>query len=122
MHLPTGESAERDAGVSSALAGELVSLGPPVVTGTVWTTDAPNRETREQLEWHAMSGVLAVEMQAASLFAFGAARAVRCGVVAHVTNGLDHSSTDQFDKGSHQLGFELLKAMSRAARHCLRTC
>ena len=119
-YLPAGESAEGDAGVAAALAGELVSLGLPVVTGTVWTTDAPYRETREQLERHAMNGVLAVEMQAASLFAFGAARAVRCGVVAHVTNGLDHSSNDQFDKGSHQLGFELLKAMSRAARRSLR--
>jgi uridine phosphorylase len=64
------------------------------------------------LERHARNGILAVEMQAASLFAFGAARRVRCGVVAHVTNGVDHSSADQFDKGTHQLGFEILKAMS----------
>jgi uridine phosphorylase len=93
-----------------------------VVTGTVWSTDAPYRETAEQLERHARNGILAVEMQAASLFAFGAARGVRCGVVAHVTNAVDHSSADQFDKGTHQLGFEILKAMSRAGRRCLQHC
>jgi uridine phosphorylase len=91
-----------------------------VVTGPVWTTDAPYRETAEQLERHARNGILAVEMQAASLFAFGAARGVRCGVAAHVTNGIEHSSEAQFDKGSHQFGFEILKALSRAGRRCLR--
>jgi hypothetical protein len=55
-------------------------------------------------------------MQAASMFAFGAARGVRCGVVAHVTNGIGHTPGDQFDKGTHQVGFEILKAMSRAGR------
>ena len=60
-------------------------------------------------------------MQAASLFAFGEARRVRCGVVAYVTNGNDHSSGDQFDKGSHHLGFEILMAMSRAGERCLQT-
>lgn len=83
------------------------------------TTDAPYRETSEQLERHASNGILAVETQAASLFAFGAARGVRCGVVAHVTNGSGHLPEAQFDKGAHQLGFEILKAMSRAGRRYL---
>jgi len=107
-------------GARVILQAELSGLGLPVVTGTVWTTDAPYRETAEQLERHARNGILAVEMQAASLFAFGAARRVKCGVVAQVTNGVDHSSADQFDRGTHQLGFEILKAMSRAGRRCLR--
>jgi uridine phosphorylase len=102
------------------LARELETLSSTVRRGLVWTTDAPYRETEEQLRSWAASGVLAVEMQAASLFAFGAARGVRCGVVAHVTNGVDHSSEDQFDKGTHQLGLEILKAMSRAGRRCLQ--
>jgi hypothetical protein len=45
---------------------------------------------------------------------------VRCGVVAHVTNGADHSSADHFNKGTHELGFEILRAMSRAGRRCLK--
>lgn len=119
-YLPAAETVGGDAGLAAVLQDELSDLDSPVVTGAVWTTDAPYRETAEQLERHARNGILAVEMQAASLFAFGAARGVRCGVVAHVTNGVDHSSEDQFDKGSHQLGFEILKAMSRAGRRCLQ--
>jgi hypothetical protein len=60
-------------------------------------------------------------MQAASLFAFGAARRVRCGVVAHVTNGINNSTDDQFDKGSHEFGFEILKSMARAGLRSLRS-
>jgi nucleoside phosphorylase len=118
--LPAAETVEADARLAAALQEELHGLGLPVVTGTVWTTDAPYRETAEQLGCHARNGTLAVEMQAASLFAFGAARRVQCGIVAHVTNGVDHSAMDQFDKGAHQLGFEILKAMCRAGRRGLR--
>jgi uridine phosphorylase len=119
-YLPAAGSVDGDAGLAAALREALGGLGLPVVTGPVWTTDAPYRETSEQLERHASNGILAVEMQAASLFAFGAARGVRCGVVAHVTNGIYHSSEGQFDKGTHQLGFEILRAMSRAGRRCLQ--
>jgi uridine phosphorylase len=119
-YLPAMETVDGDGDLVAALLEELSGLGLPVVTGTVWTTDAPYRETAEQLDRYARTGILAVEMQAASLFAFGAARRVRCGVVAHVTNGVDQSSADQFDRGTHQLGLEILKAMYRAGRRCLR--
>jgi uridine phosphorylase len=109
-------------GLTLALQKEFGGLGLPVVTGPIWTTDAPYRETAVQLEPHARNGILAVEMQAASLFAFGAGRGVKCGVVAHVTNGIEHSSEDQFDKGAHQFGFEILKAISRAGRRCQVDC
>ena len=118
-YLPAAESVEGDAGLATALREELGGLGLPVITGPVWTTDAPYRETFQQLERHARDGILAVEMQAASLFAFGAARGVRCGVVAHVTNGVGHSSAEQFDKGAHHLGYEILKSMCRAGRRLL---
>jgi len=120
-YLPAAESVDGDAGLALALEAELGGLGLPVVTGPVWTTDAPYRETSEQLQQHASKGVLAVEMQAASMFAFGAARGVQCGVVAHVTNGVDHSAEAQFDKGTHRLEFEILNAMARAGRRCLTT-
>jgi len=119
-YLPAAESVEADAGIVEALQKALGDIGLPVVTGPVWTTDAPYRETAEQLEQHASNGVLAVEMQAASLFAFGAVRRVRCGLVAHVTNGVGHPEADQFDRGTHQLAFGILKAMYRAGRRCQR--
>ncbi len=118
-YLPAAESVECDAGVAAILQEVLSSLGLPVASGPVWTTDAPYRETAEQIEWHARNGILAVEMQAASLFAFGAARQVPCGIVAHVTNGTDHQEGDQFNKGTHERGFDVLAAMARAGRHYL---
>jgi uridine phosphorylase len=119
-YLPAAESVKGDEGLAADLQEELSGLGLPVVTGTVWTTDAPYRETAQQLEEHARKGILAVEMQAASLFAFGAARGMRCGIVAHVTNGVEHLPGEQFNKGTPQIGFEILKAMARAGRRCLQ--
>jgi uridine phosphorylase len=84
----------------------------------VWTTDAPYRETSAQLEKWARDGALAVEMQAASLFAFGQARKALVAVVARVSNAVDHEGS-QFDTGSHEQGLTILKALARAGRSIL---
>ena len=69
----------------------------------MWTTDAPYRETPDQLRSWAEKGVLAVEMQAASLFAFARARGAHVGMVALVSNGVDGQVGDaQFDTGGHE--------------------
>ena len=112
-------SASRPAVAHATLADSLVrglkNLGVPVLSGAVWTTDAPYRETKQQLAEYAREGVLAVEMQAASLFAFGMARGLPIGMVAHVTNAVDHEQAP-FEKGSHDFGRRLLEAMCRAAQ------
>ena len=112
-YLPPGETVDAPPRIADVLAAELGLLGIPVFQGAVWTTDAPYRETHEQLDRHARSGALAVEMQAASLFAFAAARNFPVGVVAHVTNAIDHAG-EPFDKGSQSEGFALLRAVFRA--------
>ncbi|MBK5293852.1 MAG: nucleoside phosphorylase [Acidobacteriia bacterium] len=81
-YLPASRDIDCPAPVVPFLERELLTTGWAVRSGKVWTTDAPYRETRTQLEHWANNGVLAVEMQAASLFAFGAARGVAVGVVA----------------------------------------
>jgi uridine phosphorylase len=115
-YLPPGEAVQSHPGVVEALLREAGSAGLPVAAGPVWTTDAPYRETPAQLRRHAAAGALAVEMQAASLFAFGAARGFPVGVVAHVTNAAGRAE-EQFDKGGAALGYEILKAACRAGRH-----
>ena len=100
------------------LVRELSQLDLPVMSGQVWTTDAPYRETEQQLNRHARGGVLAVEMQAASLFAFAEARRATVGVVAHVTSAVDRDGED-FNKGSPEDGLRLLQAVCRAGLHCL---
>jgi len=112
-YLPPGDRVDAPPGIPDILATELGSLGIPVFQGPVWTTDAPYRETHEQFVRHARSGAFAVEMQAASLFAFAAARHVSVGVVAHVTNAVDHAG-EPFDKGPQSKGYALLKAIYRA--------
>lgn len=104
--------------VNDLLAEEIRPLGIAVAQGCVWTTDAPYRETESQLQRHAAAGVLAVEMQTASLFAFATAKKANVGVVAHVTNAVDHQD-EQFDKGTDEDSFTLLKAMLRAGRKLL---
>ncbi len=103
-----------DAQLADVLVQELTPLALPVSRGLVWTTDAPYRETRERLAAHAAEGALAVEMQAASLFGFAAARGARVGVVAHVTNAIE-TEVDAFSKGPEDEDEQILFAMCRAA-------
>jgi uridine phosphorylase len=114
-YLPPSPSVPADADLADRLATGLQGLGLPVSRGTVWTTDAPYRETNDQLAKYSEQGVLAVEMQAASLFAFGVAQGIPVGMVAHVTNAVDHDQ-DPFNKGSHAFGQHLLETMHRAAK------
>ena len=117
-YLSADRPAVAHAGLADSLFRGLGNLGTPVLSGAVWTTDAPYRETKQQLEEHARQGVLAVEMQAASLFAFGIARDIPVGMVAHVTNGVDHDQAS-FDKGAHEFSHRLLEAMCGAAKSFL---
>src|SRR5579863_10088982 len=83
-YLPASRSVAAPPGPVEPLASELTRLGLPVYKGMVWTTDAPYRETRQQLDQYGEEGVLAVEMQAASLFALAQVRHAQIAVVAHV--------------------------------------
>ena len=117
-YLPASESVDGAAGVADALEAAVSAIDLPVQRGLVWTTDAPYRETAEQIDRYARMGALAVEMQAASLFAFAAARGVTVGMVAHVTNAPE-ANVDRFDKGSHECQRGLLIAVCRGARRFL---
>ncbi len=119
-YLPASETVEAWPGLAEALEAEVTAVGLPVRRGLVWTTDAPYRETSEQLDRYARMGALAVEMQAASLFAFAAARKVAVGVVAHVTNAPEQDG-EPFDKGSDRLQRELFHAVCRGAHRFLKS-
>lgn len=114
-YLPPGSEVACNSLVVPLLERELIATGWAVRTGKVWTTDAPYRETKTQLNQWAKEGVLAVEMQAASLFAFGITGQASVAVVAMVSNAVDHSGA-QFDTGSHEDGLRVLKGIARAAR------
>jgi uridine phosphorylase len=118
-YLPQAETVACPTAIGRSLVSELQSLGVVVREGLVWTTDAPYRETATQLRHWADQGVLAVEMQAASLFAFATARAANIAVVARVSNAVDHQG-EQFDTGTHQDGLRIIEAIVRAGEQFLR--
>ena len=119
-YLPPSPQVAAPAAVVNALEAELPSLGTPLFKGPVWTTDAPYRETGRQLAQYAQAGILAVEMQAASLFAFSVAHKVPVGVVAHVTNAVDHEGKP-FHKGSQPEGVQILRALYAAGQYFLES-
>ncbi len=117
-YLPAADIVTAPAKLAANLYEGLQGLGLPVAQGLVWTTDAPYRETAEELAEHAANGALAVEMQAASLFALAQARHADVGMVAHVTNAIDHTG-EPFDKGPDEHGWHIVQAMCRVGRCCL---
>ena len=82
-----------------ALAGRAVrAKGVNVITGSSWTTDAPFRETEEAIAAARSKGILAVEMEAAALYAFARATNKNVLCLAHVTNTMAVAEQD-FEKG-----------------------
>lgn len=98
--------------VVDELVDQLAALSP-VRRGLSWTTDAPYRETAQQLRAWRDAGALAVEMQAASLFAFGHAKGAAVAVVALVSNSVEGANRP-FDTGGHAYRTQLLAAAVRS--------
>src|SRR5260370_39624144 len=69
-----------------------------VYRGATWTTDAPFRETAAAIDRARARGILAVEMEAAALYAFAEARRKPVLCLAHVTNRMAVSG-GEFEKG-----------------------
>lgn len=113
-YMPASRTVRGDAALADELTRALAAVSLPLRRGLAWTTDAPYRETRERIAHRAAEGALAVEMQAAALFAFGRARGARVGVVAHVTNAVD-AQDEPFHKGPEDEDEQILFAMCRAA-------
>jgi uridine phosphorylase len=76
----------------------LAANGIFAVAGASWTTDAPFRETAAAIASAHAKGVLAVEMEAAALYAFARCRGAAVLCLAHVTNTMGQAGAD-FDKG-----------------------
>lgn len=118
-YLPASERVPApDASLVEALASSLAPVAP-VSRGLVWTTDAPYRETRAQMRRWSSAGALAVEMQAASLFAFAQTRKAPVGVVAMVSNSGDHAGA-QFDTGEHAYRVAVLDGIIAGAARVIR--
>ena len=85
------------------------------VVGSSWTTDAPFRETAEAIAAARAKGILAVEMEAAALYAFARAADVRLLCLAHVTNTMGQSG-DDFEKGERDGTSDALAVLDTIVR------
>ncbi len=97
-YLPQSDFAHAPRPVLAKLAGAFGNLPFTIVKGSSWTTDAPHRETEAAISANRARGILAVEMEAAALYAFAAARNKPVVCFAHITNQMAQSC-DDFEKG-----------------------
>jgi uridine phosphorylase len=106
---------DADGRLAAAVHGDLAGFRVPVDRGASWTTDAPFRETAAAIGRARDLGALAVEMEAAALYAFAQARkrAVLC--FAHVTNTMGAVERD-FEKGQNEGVDDALDIVARARR------
>jgi uridine phosphorylase len=86
----------------------------PLAVGASWTTDAPFRETEEMIAVCRKQGILAVEMEAAALYALAQARQVEIICFAHVTNQMGQTEGD-FEKGEASGSETALHVISQTA-------
>ncbi len=82
--------------------------------GATWTTDAPFRETASAIAHCRDLGIMAVEMEAAALYAFAEARHKAVVCLAHVTNQMASCEGD-FEKGAAGGSQDALHVVTLAA-------
>jgi uridine phosphorylase len=97
-YVPPSEYSEANSELIARARRALKANGVNVITGACWTTDAPFRETEEAIAAARSKGILAVEMEAAALYAFARARNKKVLCLAHVTNTMAVADQD-FEKG-----------------------
>lgn len=113
-YLPPADWSDAPPALLERLEGACSSFGVDVLPGASWTTDAPFRETEAAIAAMRRRGVLAVEMEAAALYAFARARDRSVVCFAHVTNQLGQIEGD-FEKGEGEGSVDALKVVVRTA-------
>ena len=97
-YVPPSEYSEADGTLVVAAMEAVNGRNLPVIVGSSWTTDAPFRETADAIDAARSKSVLAVEMEAAALYAFARATGAKVLCLAHVTNTMGQTEQD-FEKG-----------------------
>lgn len=113
-YQPPAEFSHASAPLVNLVAETCSDLGVPVERGATWTTDAPFRETAEAIAAMQARGLLAVEMEAAALYAFAQARHKPVICFAHVTNQMARVEGD-FEKGEAHGSVDALRVIRATA-------
>lgn len=113
-YLPPSDYSHIDDSLLKTLGGAFAELTVPVYRGATWTTDAPFRETPIAIEHAKAEGILAVEMEAAALYAFAQARQKPVVCFAYVTNKMANVEGD-FEKGEGEGSRDALQVIAATA-------
>ena len=113
-YMAASDYAHADAGLISALDGAFRELPVPVLSGATWTTEAPFRETQPAIDAMVRMNLMAVEMEAAALYAFAQVRQKPVLCFAHVTNQMGRADGD-FEKGEADGSRDALQLIAIAA-------
>ncbi len=80
-YLPAEKYVNADASLTEALRKNLNINTGKIAVGATWTTDAPYRETREEILRYQAEEIQVVEMEIAALFALAKVRGVQASAV-----------------------------------------
>jgi uridine phosphorylase len=97
-YLPPSRFVMAKPSLAGPALAALEAAGLAVYAGASWTTDAPFRETETAIAAARREGILAVEMEAAALYAFAETKSRDVLCFAHVTNQMAQIEGD-FEKG-----------------------
>lgn len=114
-YLPAADYSTADPALLDLAGAALTDMDPPVLRGATWTTDAPFRETETAIRAARERDILAVEMEAAGLYAFAQSTGVRVLCFAHVTNQMAQVEGD-FEKGDGDGSTATLALFERIVR------
>lgn len=114
-YLPAHEKACLSTRLLSLLSPSFKVAGLAVETGISWTTDAPYRETEKAIAVAKQQGAVAVEMEAAALYAFGKAKEKQVVCYAHLTNSMAQHGND-FEKGAENGSLDSLALIYHTAK------
>ncbi len=93
-----------------SLGRRLRQSGLNLIDGAVWTSDAPFRETQEAINHARQMGAVAVEMEAAALYALAQAQAQPIISFARATNQMATVDND-FERGSVNGNEDLMRLL-----------
>jgi uridine phosphorylase len=118
-YLAPSRYAEAEPALTQPVMAALRAGDQHVHLGTTWTTDAPFRETEAAITAARAVGILAVEMEAAALYAFAKARGKRVLCFAQVTNQMGQIEGD-FEKGEANGAHNAFTLVTIAARAAMK--
>ncbi|MGE0630991.1 MAG: nucleoside phosphorylase [Pseudobdellovibrionaceae bacterium] len=118
-YLAPDKPANASARLTNALESQLKDQNIPYRKGKSWTTDAPYRETKAEIQHYQQQGILCVEMEASALFAVADYRNVEIASLITISDTLaDLTWHPEFHSSKVSAGLE---SLFQVAVHCLQT-